>query len=313
VKKIQLALYSSTDYMKCLADYFCRRGHNMMETKLFTSMELLEKQAESGKIDVLLADGETAGQMQKLKSKIAQVILLSEDDKEDNNLEFYQIFKYQPAQELVKEVLSCIAENDKIPFVRSMVVSRTVEFLGVYAPFGGGGVTEYALSMAKELAKHNRALFISLEPFQGLDFLFTDGKDEHETAYRGMSEIIFYLKQRKEKLALKLETVIFSLDGLDYILAVEDYRDLHSLNCMDMQNLLEVISGQTEYEKVIFDIGFFGEAPLYLMEQCSRLYMPNAITKQQLSKQRAFQRLLLREGKDTLIQAFQTIERERRI
>ncbi len=65
---------------------------------------------------------------------------------------------------------------------------------------------------------------------------------------------MFYLKQRKDKLALKLETLVVSMEDLDYILAVEDYRDLYSMNCEDIQLFLKVLLRQTEYEKIIFDI-----------------------------------------------------------
>ena len=123
-----------------------------------------------------------------------------------------------------------------------------------------------------------------------------------------MSEVVFYLKQRKEKLALKLETVVASWSGADYIFAVEDYRDLYSLSSEDVHQFLNVLSGQTDYETVIFDIGFLSEAALALMERCNMLYMPYAKTKQQKSKEAAFWRLLDRGNYGRLAEHFQRIE-----
>ena len=160
--------------------------------------------------------------------------------------------------------------------------------------------------MAERMAKQEKVLYVSLEQFHSLDFLQSAGEDK--TSYRGMSEVVFYLKQRKEKLALKLETVVTSKEGKDYIFAVEDYRDLYTLKWEDICQFLEVLSQQTDYETVIFDIGYLSEAVLYLMEHCDKLYMPQAETKQQKSKESAFQRFLYRENRESMMQSFQRIK-----
>ena len=73
---------------------------------------------------------------------------------------------------------------------------------------------------------------------------------------RGLSEIIFYLKQKNERLALKLRQLVQQSYGMDHIRPVTDFRDLYSLCREDVDRLLTVISGETGYERVIFDIGF---------------------------------------------------------
>lgn len=304
LKKIQIALYDRDGYMNSLADYLCRKGHNMLETRLFTKLDMLKKSVEEGKIDVLLAGEEVANEIRCLKDKVTRIMLLSEGSQVSEESEFFLLFKYQSAQNLVKEVLAQIAEDDMIYFTQKIITKKTVELIGVFAPFGGAGVTDYALSMAKELAKQYKTLYINMELFQGLDFLLQGKKKEKENIYRGMSEVVFYLKQRKEKLALKLETVVIPLEELDVILAVEDYRDLYSLGCGEMRQLLKVLLHQTDYEKVVFDIGYTGDSALYLMEQCSRLYMPEAVTPMQKSKEQAFWRFLRRENYEQMVQNF---------
>ena len=304
MKKIQIALYDRDGYMNSLADYLCRRGHNTLETRLFTKLDMLKKSVEEGKIDVLLAGEEVADEIRCLKDKVSRIMLLSEGSQVSEKSEFFLLFKYQSAENLVKEVLAQIAEDDKIYCTQKIITKKTVELIGVFAPFGGAGVTDYALSMAKELAKHYKTLYINMELFQGLDFLLQGKKKEKENIYRGMSEVVFYLKQRKEKLALKLETVVMPLEELDVILAVEDCRDLYSLGCEEMRQLLNVLLQQTDYEKVVFDIGYTGDSALYLMDECSRLYMPEAVTPIQKSKERAFWRFLRRENYEHVVQNF---------
>lgn len=306
MKKIQIALYDKEGYMSCLVGYLCRKGRGMLETRLFSSLDMLVTCAEAGKIDVLLAGEEVVEEIRGLEGKVAKIMLLSEGNEVKEGTGYYLLFKYQSAQEIVKEVLEQIAEDDTIAFTKTFPSKRRVSFVGVYAPFGGSGVTEYALSLAGRLAEKEKVLYVSFEQFHSLDFLQDTGKDA--VSYRGMSEVIFYLKQRKEKLALKLETVVVSKERTDYIFAVEDYRDLYSLNCEDIHHFLEVLSQQADYETIIFDIGCLSEAMLYLMEHCDSLYMPQAETKQQKSKEAAFGRLLHRENHEPLLKSFQRIE-----
>jgi hypothetical protein len=268
----------------------------MIETRLFTSLEMLKKNTESGWVDVLLAGEEVVDEIQDIKDKIPQIMLLSEGGRAEEESEYYLLFKYQSAESLVREVLAQAAENDNIFYTQKLINKRAVEIIGVYAPFGGAGVTEYAVSMAEELAKKEQTLYVNMELFQGLP-LDTVGKRKNEEAFcRGMSEVIFYLKQRKEKLALKLETIVISKNNLSMIPTVEDYRDLYSLNCEDIRHFLKVLLQQTEYGKIIFDIGFMSDAVLYLLDRCNAVHMPKAVTVTQKRKQQSFIDFLQREG-----------------
>lgn len=54
LKKIRLALYDKSDYMKNFMQYLYRQKYHALETRLFTSFENLLCQAKKGEIDVLL-------------------------------------------------------------------------------------------------------------------------------------------------------------------------------------------------------------------------------------------------------------------
>lgn len=306
MKRIRIALYDKKGYVASLVDYLCRKGRNLLETMLFTSREMLEKRALNKEIDILLAGEEVLEEVRHWNNLIPQIILLSEGDRVREGMEYPVIFKYQSAQEILKEVLSCAAENDKIPFVQGMVGGRQLEVISSYAPYGGAGTTEAALEAARESAVEKRTLFVSLELFQGLETQNGEGKGRKraDDFGRGMSEVSFYLKQRKEKLALKLETVITEWEQLDCIRAVEDYRDLQVLDICDLQYFLEVLQCQTDYDCVVFDIGYLSEATLWLMEQSSRVCMPLPHTDCQRLKRQSFQRFLLREEREGLIEKF---------
>lgn len=310
LKKIRIALYDKSGYMQSLVEYLCQNGHRSIETRLFTTLDTLVQSAEKRMIDVLLAGEEVVEEIAPLKEKLSQIILLSEGNMVSERSEYYVIFKYQSAPDIMKEVLAQIAENDEIHYTDYKVLKEAGEIIAVYAPFGGAGVTKYAFGLAQELSKRYRTLYVNLELFHGMSHLLQDRKGRQIESFRGMSEVIFYLKQKKEKLAIKLESIAFSVQELDCIMTVEDYRDLYHMTREDMEELLQVILFQSEYDKIVFDIGYIGSATLCLLERAGCIYMPEAMTDIQKSKAESFERLLAREGLEEILHKRKYINRE---
>ena len=63
----------------------------------------------------------------------------------------------------------------------------------------------------------------------------------------------------------------------------------------DMNKLIQVLLLETDYEKIVFDIGFITDAMMVLLEKADCIFMPEARHPIQKSKQQAFERLILRE------------------
>lgn len=302
-KKIRLALYGEEKFMSSFSDYLRRKKRDILELRLFTGEEALAKAAAQGKIDVLFTEESICQETDNLSSCIPQIFLLTEEEQEtERGSPVQKIFKYQPAKELMGVLLSGLAENDRIVSLQTPRGQGGGELIALYSPFGGGGVTGYTMSMAKEFAKGFRTLYISLELFHSFTRVQNRRKVANPMGNPGMSEVIFYLRQKKEKLALKLESLVHQWEGVDILSGVEDYRDLLSITKEDVQGLLEIVLGQTGYKKILFDIGILQESTMYLMEQCHRLYVPKPITETQECKLSDFRRLLQKEQKEAILE-----------
>lgn len=307
MKKIQIALLDEEGFMENLVNYLSRKIQSGIETRLFTNFSMLKKHLQKGETHILIADETAEERVREVRSYVLQIMLLSEGTVMREGSEYFVLFKYQPAKELVREILEQIAEDERIAFEKRRMRKDDMEYLGVYAPFGGAGVSEYAFALAKKKAQSKKTLYVNLEEFQGMEEKCIGRKVREKQFYRGMSEVIFYLKQRKEKLALKLETLVWSVQEAECIFAVEDYRDLHSLTVEDVQTFLEVLSVQTPYEAVVFDIGYLGESTLFLMEQCTKLFMPQGAGSVQQCKEKAFERLLIQNDKQAVWEKFEKV------
>ena len=124
---------------------------------------------------------------------------------------------------------------------------------------------------------------------------------------RGLSEIIFYLKQKNERLALKLRQLVQTRNGMDHIRPVTDFRDLYSLCREDVDRLLTVIASETGYERVIFDIGFLTDTALYLLYCCDRIYIPKAQTSWEEEQADGLEKLLVKEGLEDVLESIRYI------
>lgn len=303
MKKIIVAMFDREGYSKRLAEYLIRHCNAMLDVRLFTNIENMLHFLRREAVEMLLVGEKDWDSAWEPEVNVHRLIFLSDGDMLCEGTSRLTIFKYQSAEEIVKELLSVIAEDDSIQTGNVKVGLRNAEFIGVYSPFGGAGVSTFAYRMAKEYGTQYLTLYLNMELFNGMSiYQGRQHRDITEADRRGMSELIFYLQQNKDKIAVKIQALVQHRDGIDCIAAVEDYRDLYSMKVADLRHLLQVLAEETEYQKILFDIGYLGESSLELMRYCDILYLPKAGSGVQQNKQLSFEQLLIREGDQDLLE-----------
>lgn len=300
-KKIRMALYDSDGYMISLVKYLCRKKQEIVETRLFTNPSMLQGYVREGQVDVVLAQEEEADWVIGLQGLAPKIILLSEGNMVREAEGYIPVFRYQSAEEVVREVMEAVAEDDRIAYTGAVTVRRQGEIICGFAPFGGGGVSTFLAGMAKELAQNYRTLYVCLEEFDGMEYLPQERKGQDGEVYHGMSEVLYYLRQRKDRLALKLESLVYEREQVDYLPAVENYHDLYQMSTEDMAHMLNIFFEETPYERLVFDVGYLGEAMEYLLEQSDRVYMPAPRNPMQEKKQKACEQAWRKLGKEEII------------
>lgn len=292
MKKLQIALLDHDGYMEAFSCYLNSKKY-MIENRLFTNVGKLKEYLEQNRVDVLLVGQEMDFKQVIPEEKAGRILLLSDTEKEGG---CPAIFKYQSAEKILREILSLLAEEKGALQISLRESGRSVEFIGVYSPYGiSGDPMEQMGGLGED---KQRVLYMNLELFDGI----RDLVQEKSSQIRGMSELVFYLKQRREKAALKLQSLVQRRYRMDYIYPVEDYRDLYSLEREDVDLLLTILAEETPYHAVIFDVGFVSEAALYLLYRCDRLYLPRARDQWEQNKQSSWKELMAREGLEGALQ-----------
>lgn len=299
MKRMLLAVLADEMYSNKFFDYINHHKNMLVDMVTFTSINSAEEYTKHGMIDILLVNDNMADEAGRLNN-IKKIIILS-DGGYTGQQEYPVIFRYQPAGNILKEIFAQVAEDDNIPGRPLIHTTKQAELIAVFSPYGGSGASTYARNLCTGMAGSNNVLYINLEVF---DSFAEFENDEDKRGYIcGMSEAVYYIKQKKDKLAFKLGSIIkHHNDGYNYILPVEDYRDLYSISPEDMECFTDVVCKGMMYDKAVFDVGYIHLSSLKLFQVCDVLILPEAPGKLQENKQHSFERLLIRNGMERVVQ-----------
>lgn len=295
LKKLLFALYDTQGYMRALTEYFGKKNF-LLESHLFTKLESLVNFLKGHSLDVLLLGSEVELEQLPYLENVGHVIIMSEGNMVSECGNYPVIFKYQSAERILKEIFQIIAQSGEDISISLGNFQEHTNFYGIYRPYGEPFPIKRFFLEGE--GQEEKSLFINLELLSGLH---APQKVKGEKGIRGMSEVIFYLKQRTEKLSLKVRMLIQQWEGVDYLYPVEDYRDLYSINREDVDRLLSVLAHETEYESVIFDVGFLNDSSLYLLYCCDRIYIPQPRNSWEENQKNALEQLLKREGLEEIL------------
>lgn len=311
MEKVVIGLYDKTVYSERFAEYFCNNKNNCIDFMIFTVFDKISEFVKKGKLDVLLLGQEYVDEIKNTK-EIGKIIVLSEGNYVMEGEKYPVVFKYQSVENIINEVLENIADDEKIRLEENNKhpVKINTELIGVYSSDSVNLALKYGVDLAIKTAKVKKTLLVCLDQLNGLDgalrlennmceqFFSYEGENmTYETSYvRGMSEVIYYLNKKGSKLALKLQSIICHRGGVDCIYSVEDYRDLKYFDIEGVEEFISILSGQMEYETIIFVIGYLNETFIELMQRCDKLYF--SAVQDEIDRQRfsSFEKTLMRDG-----------------
>ena len=178
-----------------------------------------------------------------------------------------RIFRYQPARDILNEVLAQYGRmtKEKGDF---LVCKKNMEVFGVYSPVGRCGKSRFALAMGLELARHRETLYLNLESWSGLAHRLG------ESSGCNLSDLLYFLRQRRDSLPERLCGMVVTADRLDMIPPVRAPADLAAASLEDWQYLFETLRCQSGYEAVVMDIGDGPQPVEKLLGMCTRVYVP---------------------------------------
>ncbi len=267
MKKKWLAICDEDEkYLGRLQEMLLENPAFPFEIGTFHSVEILKKELKKKEIAlVLISEKWKTEDLGVEKSGKVVVLYLrktaQKGTKEDNGIQ-----KYQSVDTLRKQLL------EKYEFFSGQVGEEVTalkegKVIGVYTPIGRCLQTSFALLLGQLLAKEKKSvLYLNFEPYSGLSTIL-----EREWQ-KDLTDLIYYMKGNKEKLMYKLQSMVFNINGLDYIAPAFSFMDLAAVTAEDWITLIQNLKKKSNYDYIILDLTEMVQGLLNVLRECMVVY-----------------------------------------
>lgn len=256
---------SESMYIYNLMEYVHSRKGEEFEVQAFTGVESLCACAKEKTIEILLISGKLLCE-QVRELQIRKVMVLSEGEQICELSEYSAVYKYQPADSLIAEVMDSYARVKEAP--AAALFKPEVEVTGIYSPVKRTGKTSFALTLGQLLASTKAVLYLNLEEYAGFDVLMNRQFDGD------ISDLMYFSGSGKGNLISKLGGLVQTINNLDYIPPAFSPFDLRSIKCSEWLGLIEDLCSYSSYEVILLDFGEQVDNLPELLNRCGKIYMP---------------------------------------
>lgn len=170
------------------------------------------------------------------------------------------------------------------------------ELIGIYSPVHRIGKTRFALELGRELARKEPVLYLNLEEYAGGSYYFPD-----ETG-QTLADLLYYARQEKGNLGLRISTMAGQDEELDYILPMPYVQDLQGVPGEEWLKLFEQILDNCIYQKVILDLGDSVNGLFQILEACHTVYTPYIEDELARAKLNQYAENLRKTGKEKVLE-----------
>lgn len=199
------------------------------------------------------------------------------------------IFRYQKGPEILRQIFQIyekISKKNLICWCKTM----NLEMTAFYAPGGHEFLLPFSLSYAANSKGKGKVLYLNLSEFSGMADIMGD-KDGGN-----FSDLIYGIRQRKERFLVCLQSVLHHTEAFDYVLPPENPQDIYEIGEEDLACLLSLLREQTEYELVVWNCGTLNQSVRQVLNYCSKIYCVIKETLFGKSRKAEFEKFLEKEA-----------------
>lgn len=266
-----------------MAEYIVEKVAIPYTLHLFTKTDELRVFIEQHEINILLI-GERAVRQLKTKPEIPNIFVLSEDGEKPES-SYHYIDKFQSPEQIIKIMVEHITEL-KGWDEREKAQESKLKMVGIYSPVRRCLQTSFAMTMGQLLAKEHKTLYMNFECYSGFSQMI------HREFHEDMMDVLYYFKCAREKLTLRLPSIVQNINGLDFIPPGQSGLDLQTIPGEKWLELLEMIEKISDYEYVILDLTDGMSGLFELLARCFKIY---TITKDDgfaMAKMKQYEQIL---------------------
>lgn len=292
---------SQNQYSENLFQALVKRKTSEEQYYLFHDLQEVEQFAKEKKIYALLTSEECSKE-QREQIPVARRFVLVKDKNGLLETGEIGIYRYQSAESIRAQMLERRTRSKETR--RSTRVRRGGQLIAVYSPIHRIGKTRFALALGKKLAEKEPVLYLNLEGYAGSSYYFTDSTEQT------LADLIYYLRQEKGNLGMRISMIAGQLEKLDYIKPMPYILDMQAIQKEEWLQLFQQILNQCIYEKIILDLGDCVNGLFDILEACHTVYTPYIEEKVAMAKLTEYTENLRKTGKEQVLE--KTIQKRMR-
>jgi len=113
-----------------------------------------------------------------------------------------------------------------------------------------------------------RLTFLNMEEYSGFEELMGKGFAHN------LSDLLYYVRQDNQNLLYKMNSMIQTINNLDYVPPVQMPADIRTTAWQDWERLFQMLILDSSYEVIVLDIGCGIDENFQLLDMCKKIYMP---------------------------------------
>lgn len=260
--RLKLAVMGGTAYADRLAGYIQKNGPEYLEVSRCRNSEDLSGFLEDIQPDILLYEqendvsGKTSGHMVK--------ILLSDGGEKRNPMDA-AVFRYQQGAEILRQIFHIYGQNAQKD-ISCWHQTDELKMDAVYAPGGHELQIPFSIAYASLCGKQAKTLYLNLSEFSGMVPLFGEKEGEN------ISDLVYGIRQKKDRFPYFLQSVLHHAENFDYIQPSGNPKDLFEIQEEDLIDLLSLLTDQTDYQYIIWNIGILNQLAGQILKYCNRIF-----------------------------------------
>ena len=280
LERIIVFLDYELDYAAQLAAYLNVHRRFPFRVVVVTAMPELKAFLQRSSVEILVTVPEYRSEAERLykEQQIQKLFYFIEKGNAQENM----IYRFQSAEK-IRRILQ---KGEDTRAEEGNIVT-----VGIFSPAGGIEKSHFSKSIALSYAKEGRTLLLSFEPYAVWE---TNGSG-------GLSELIFYIKQRDDKLIIKLQELVKETKEYTYLCGVRYCEDLFGLNREDISYLFKKLDLESLYDTIVCDVGGLGSQSIELLKICNLIYMPVFSEKEAKERQDVFIRQMKEIGRGKIL------------
>ncbi len=243
-------------YTTRFMEYFKKRTDLDFEISAFTRKESIEEFLKTHQIEILLYGSDITLEGFPIEN-VKYIYEFTDDPRKESDSGPPTIFKYQPVQTVMTDIIKDYIRKVNETQVKNNFI--TTNIISLFSPTQSNANLPFAWSISTLLSEQKKVLFIPLDlfPIRVISSL--------DSSTQSLSEFIYYLKENPN-IIVKMKSLLAYSGKLSYLTGITHGFDLLSLTKEDIHKWVEELKLHTDYQTVVFYLGYYSDSTLELMK-----------------------------------------------